>query len=594
MGWLILPILAACAMALPASALATPFPVTTTADTGAGSLRQAITDANANAGPDTIPISATGTIDLAGVLPSISDDVDIQGPGQDQLTVRRNTGGNYQIFNIFSDNTVSISGLTVSNGHLIGSNRGAGIESFGALTLDRVTVSANSVVATSGSISSAQGGGIAGGGTLDMSRSTVTGNTVTASGGTSITTAQAAGIQNGGGTFNIDRSTVSGNTATSTGGPSVVAAGGGIQGSGTFNIDRSTVSGNAVSASAGSVSTVARAGGISLSAATDATNVITNSTVTANSAVSSDTQSGANAVTFGTNSFRNTIVSNPVGGATSCATVVTSAGHNLEDGTSCGFDEATDLPSTDPLLASLADNGGPTETHALPSGSPAIDKGVSSCGTTDQRELPRPIDNGGAPNAPGGDGTDIGAFESQVDSPPNTTIDSGPAAGSLINDRTPTFGLSATEICSTFQCKADSGSFSTCTSPHTTASLEDGEHTVSVRAVDAAHNPDSTPASRTFTVDATAPDSAIDKGPKKRVKTKKKKAKAKFLFSADEQGASLECSLDGESFESCTSPLKLKVKKGKHSFEVRATDQAGNVDTTPAERKWKVKRKKKR
>ena len=62
------------------------------------------------------------------------------------------------------------------------------------------------------------------------------------------------------------------------------------------------------------------------------------------------------------------------------------------------------------------------------------------------------------------------------------------------------------------------------------------------------------------------PDTSITKGPKK--KTKKKKAK--FEFSSTTPGATFECSVDGKPFEACSSPFKVKVKKGKHSFEVRA------------------------
>jgi len=66
-----------------------------------------------------------------------------------------------------------------------------------------------------------------------------------------------------------------------------------------------------------------------------------------------------------------------------------------------------------PGLGPLQDNGGPTQTHALLPSSPAIDKGSSFGSTTDQRGLPRPYDNPRIPNAEGGDGSDIGAFEKQ-------------------------------------------------------------------------------------------------------------------------------------------------------------------------------------
>ncbi len=90
--------------------------------------------------------------------------------------------------------------------------------------------------------------------------------------------------------------------------------------------------------------------------------------------------------------------------------------------------------------------------------------------------------------------------------------------------------------------------------------------------------------------DTNPPNTQITKGPKD--KTKKKTAT--FEFSASEP-ATFACTLDGkQEFKACTSPLTVKVKKGKHSFEVTATDAAGNADPTPATDRWKVKKKKKR
>ncbi|HYU59435.1 MAG TPA: hypothetical protein VEK39_01635 [Solirubrobacterales bacterium] len=93
----------------------------------------------------------------------------------------------------------------------------------------------------------------------------------------------------------------------------------------------------------------------------------------------------------------------------------------------------------------------------------------------------------------------------------------------------------------------------------------------------------------TPTTDTTAPDTTITKHPKD--KTKKKQAV--FEFSSSEAGSTFECALDGAAFAPCTSPDTLKVKKGKHSFNVRAKDAAGNVDGSPATDSWKVKKKRK-
>ena len=71
----------------------------------------------------------------------------------------------------------------------------------------------------------------------------------------------------------------------------------------------------------------------------------------------------------------------------------------------------------DPLLGPLQNNGGPTQTQALLTNSPALDKGHSSGSNTDQRGFTRPVDNPAIPNATGGDGSDIGAFEVQLPAP---------------------------------------------------------------------------------------------------------------------------------------------------------------------------------
>jgi hypothetical protein len=90
--------------------------------------------------------------------------------------------------------------------------------------------------------------------------------------------------------------------------------------------------------------------------------------------------------------------------------------------------------------------------------------------------------------------------------------------------------------------------------------------------------------------DEAAPDTQLTRGPK----AKTKKRHATFEFSSNEAGSTFECSLDGGVFAPCTSPDTIKVKKGKHSFKVRAKDAAGNVDGSPATFDWKVKKKKKK
>jgi hypothetical protein len=88
--------------------------------------------------------------------------------------------------------------------------------------------------------------------------------------------------------------------------------------------------------------------------------------------------------------------------------------------------------------------------------------------------------------------------------------------------------------------------------------------------------------------DKTAPETTITKSPPKKTKSKK----ATFEFSS-EAGVTFKCSLDGASFDVCTSPKTYTVGKGRHSFVVFAKDTAGNVDDSPATYSWTVKKKKK-
>ena len=152
---------------------------------------------------------------------------------------------------------------------------------------------------------------------------------------------------------------------------------------------------------------------------------------------------------------------------------------------------------------------------------------------------------------------------------PVTTVTSGPAG--LVNDATPTFAFSS-EPGSTFECRVDAATYAACASPFTTAALSDGAHELTVRAKDAAGNPEASPKVRSFTVDTSGPSTTFTKKPAKRVTTRK----VKLVFSS-EAGARLECSVDGKAYVPCVSPLKLRVQLGKHVVLVRATDAAGNV-----------------
>lgn len=140
---------------------------------------------------------------------------------------------------------------------------------------------------------------------------------------------------------------------------------------------------------------------------------------------------------------------------------VNSNGHNLLGiaTEATGFTGTGDQTGANPLLAALADNGGPTRTMALSPGSPAIDAGVAAGATFDQRGMPRTVDDPGVANAVGSDGTDIGAYEAPVSCslscPADISVsnDTG-ACGAVVTYTTPS-GAG----CGTVTCDHPSGSF---------------------------------------------------------------------------------------------------------------------------------------
>jgi hypothetical protein len=112
----------------------------------------------------------------------------------------------------------------------------------------------------------------------------------------------------------------------------------------------------------------------------------------------------------------------------------------------------------------------------------------------------------------------------------------------------------------------------------------DGPVTITARAVDLESNA-TTSSGRTVIVDNTAPETTIDSGPSGTVNS----TSATFTFSSNESGASFICEMDGQEIEGCASPLTFdNLVDGSHTFEVIASDPAGNVDGTAASRTWTV------
>src|SRR5207248_2622114 len=190
---------------------------------------------------------------------------------------------------------------------------------------------------------------------------------------------------------------------------------------------------------------------------------------------------------------------------------------------------------------------------------------------------------------------------------PSSPTPSGPADGALLN-AIPQLGGSFTDptsgdtgvvnvrVCTSpaavgTACSglARSGGSSTVvsgnTGTYTPAGLVDGTYDWQVQAQDTAGNKSGWTATRSFTVDVTPPDTSIGPTEPAAVSTS---SSATFDFSATES-STFECSRDGSAWSACTSPKTYSgLLEASHTFQVRATDLAGNVDATPATYAWYV------
>ena len=355
--------------------------VTTAADSGAGSLREAL-GLIADGGTITFDPSLAGsTIGLTTGQLVADRSVAIDASSAPGIVVSGNSTS--RVFQIGSSATVSMNDLVVADG--AAAPQGGGILNLGTLNLDRVVVRDNTENSAGPANFEFGGGGIytGGGATLNLTDSTVANN--------SSLNQPAGGIYGFfGSTINITRSTVSGNVGGD--------VAGGLRSLGNATILNSTFSGN--------TSTAWHGGGIFH---TDGQLTVTNSTFSGNIAPPG-TASGILVATFGApaNAALTNNVLEGFGGAFACAieggaaATITSGGSNVISDGSCNPNGTTDQASTDALLGILADNGGPTLTHALGVGSPAVDTATAvACPATDQRGVARPQ----------GAGCDVGAFE---------------------------------------------------------------------------------------------------------------------------------------------------------------------------------------
>jgi hypothetical protein len=155
------------------------FTVRNLLDAGTGSLRQAVLDANSQPGADTIRFThgLHGTIALTGGELSITDDLTIDGPGANRLTVSGNDAS--RVFDISGGATVTIAGLRMADGLANGSSpvlasTGGGILNYGSLTLSHDVLANNQAVGDPSTNPLGRVGGAVGGGVANLGTATLT------------------------------------------------------------------------------------------------------------------------------------------------------------------------------------------------------------------------------------------------------------------------------------------------------------------------------------------------------------------------------------------------------------------------------------
>ncbi|HEX3243284.1 MAG TPA: S8 family serine peptidase [Solirubrobacterales bacterium] len=186
----------------------------------------------------------------------------------------------------------------------------------------------------------------------------------------------------------------------------------------------------------------------------------------------------------------------------------------------------------------------------------------------------------------------VDAFDAvgRVALPPEVEITEGPEPLSTNPRPRVTFDASRPV---TFFCSIDEEVAIPCSSPFVPATpLEDGDHTITVSGTDLAGRT-GTSEPEAFTIDTTAPSVSIRKHPRKVVRTRKKRVKGRFLFSADEPGSTFLCRIDGSRFRECPTKLVRRFKRGRHRVVVKARDGLGNVGEAAAF-SFRVEKKRKR
>ncbi len=353
----------------------TAFSVTNTNDSGTGSLRQAILDANADTAgvPHVLTVSATGTLTLLSSLPTFDVPITVNGPGADQFVIRPNTGVTTRIFQ--NNVAAGFSGMTIRDAGA--SNGAGGIFALASVTVNRCFITNNFVSGAGGGINLISGSHL-------VTDSTISGNTSSSQGG---------GINNQANPLQLVNCTISGNSGSSAGGGGMFV---GVFSPGqaiTVTMRSCTFSGNFINGTPGPTT------GRALQLTTSTTGTIT-STI-------------GNSIFEGGSPQIGVVQTQP--GTVSLSSV----GGNVSTDNSGGFAAPADRINATVNLGALANNGGPMPTQALLAGSQAIDAGNNALVTNPPYAGPPFFDQRGAgfPRIFGG-AVDAGAFEVQTSGTP--------------------------------------------------------------------------------------------------------------------------------------------------------------------------------
>ena len=596
----------------------------------------------AAASGDTVVIDVNPTLIFGEI--AIDKNLTIRGHGAGQTTISADETS--RIFNVgfvTPGVTVAIERLTITAARSSsGANAGPGLDgSSGAnggaiinsatLTITNSTLSGNASGAGGSSFGSGidggnggrggSGGAISNSATLTITNSTLSGNASGAGGaggdadfgdGGNGGSGGSGGAISNSGTLTTTNSTLSGNTAGAGGSGGFGGwgglaghggsggSGGAISNAGTLMIASSTLSGNAFGTGLGGIPGGSGTGGGAFSASGAAS--IANSIFAANS--------------------------------DGCAGSFTDGGHNIAFPTvgGCPATFGSGDPKLDP--AGLAENGGPTQTIALLSGSAAIDQIPSGCPAADQRGFSRPAGI-----------CDIGAFEVQpandtdgdgvLNVPPNDQCPSGAGPGTDTDgDGCKDGGEDPDDDNDTVADGFDNcsqGETGWASSPATDQDADgcrdagedsdDDNDTVADSAdqcptgaatgvdtdadgcrdagedadddddgvPDASDSCPTTPGASSnggCPTDLTAPQTTIVK-----TRINQEKRKATFRFSSSEPNSSFRCKLDNRRYKGCSSPKTYRrLKPGRHKLQVGASDAFGNADPTPTVKRFRIRR----